>query len=355
MADSEWSELLKKSWRSASDLANFTLTEGERAFFAQGGEEDRLQFLVNPYYASLAEDTPEDPIRRQFIPLVDEYTIGECELTDPLGETSFSPVPRLIHRYRDRVLLLVTDSCAMYCRHCFRRSFAGHEGSTVSPQEMKQVAAYLAEHREVNEILLSGGDPLTCNDAKLEAILKTIREVRPHMAIRLATRIPVVLPQRITPRLVEILQKNGPLWVVTQFNHRRELTAKSEEAAARLIDRGIPVLNQSVLLRGVNDSVPALEELFQALVRLRIKPYYLFQGDLAAGTSHLRVPLEKGREIMKELRTRISGLALPVYAVDMPGGGGKIPLTEDYAVGEDEKNYYFRNIEGEEYAYPRES
>lgn len=338
-----------------SDLKGFTLTEEEKAFFSHQGKEDNLQFLVNPYYASLAEDVPDDPIRRQFLPLLSEYTILERELTDPLGEKSYSPVPRLIHRYRDRVLLLVTDSCAMYCRHCFRRSFAGHEGRIVSSGEMERIAAYLADHREVNEILLSGGDPLTCTDGRLESILKAIREVRPDMAIRLATRIPVVLPQRITPELVDILRRNGPLWVVTQFNHSREITAQSERAAARLVDGGIPVLNQSVLLRGVNDSVSALEDLFQSLVRLRIKPYYLFQGDLAAGTSHLRVPLKRGRELMKELRTRISGLALPVYAVDMPGGGGKIPLTEDYSVGEDEENYYFRNIEGQEYAYPREN
>jgi len=355
MAETEWSNILKKSFRKESDLGNFTLTERELAFFQYEGDADRLQFLVNPYYASLAKDRPDDPIRRQFIPLIDEYDVKECELTDPLGEASYSPVPRLVHRYRDRVLLLVTDTCAMYCRHCFRRSFAGHEGRTVSPGEMDQVAAYLAEHREVNEILLSGGDPLTCSDGKLESILGKIRQVRPEMVIRMATRLPVVLPQRITDELADLLHRYGPLWVVTQFNHPREITDQSRKALDRLVDRGIPVLNQSVLLRGVNDSVALLEELFQTLVRLRVKPYYLFQGDMAAGTSHLRVSLERGREIMKTLRTRISGLALPVYAVDMPGGGGKIPLTEDYAVGEDDENYYFKNIEGKVYSYPREN
>jgi len=355
MAEIEWSKLLKQSFRKERDLEDIKLTAREKAFFHYEGEADRLQFLVNPYFASLAEDRPEDPIRRQFVPLIDEYDVKECELTDPLGESSYSPVPRLVHRYRDRVLLLVTDTCAMYCRHCFRRSFAGHEGQTVSPDEMERVAAYLAEHREVNEILLSGGDPLTCSDGKLESILGKIREVRPEMLIRMATRIPAVLPQRVTGELADLLRRKGPVWVVTQFNHPREITDQSRKALDRLVDRGIPVLNQSVLLRGINDSVAVLEELFQSLVRLRVKPYYLFQGDMAAGTSHLRVPLERGREIMKTLRTRISGLALPVYAVDMPGGGGKIPLTEDYAAGEDEENYYFKNIEGKVYTYPREN
>lgn len=355
MGKSSWNDLLKQSIKEESGLKSFNLTEKEKAFFDYKGPGDKLRFLVNPYYASLAEeDNPDDPIRRQFIPLVDEYSVREYELTDPLGENQYNPLPRLVHRYKDRVLLLVTDTCAMYCRHCFRRSFAGHEGKTVTSGEIEQVASYLDQHREVNEILLSGGDPLTCSDRKIESILTSIRKVRPHMVIRLATRIPVVLPQRITPSLVEILSINGPLWVVTQFNHHREITAKSQEATALLVDKGIPVINQTVLLKGINDTVEELEVLFQSLVRLRIKPYYLFQGDLAAGTSHLRVPLKKGKELMKILRNCVSGLALPVFAVDMPDGGGKIPLTEDYSLREDKENYYFRNIEGREYSYPKE-
>ncbi len=354
MIENSWREQLKHSRKSLKDLNDFTLTETESAFFKYEGAEDKLPFMVNSYYSSLAENTPDDPIRRQFLPTIDEYTVTDCELSDPLGEKHYSPVPRLIHRYRDRVLLLTTDSCAMYCRHCFRRSFTGHDDGVVSSDELSAVCSYLEEHREVNEILLSGGDPLTCSDRKIEEILTSLRAVRPDIAIRLATRIPVVLPMRITENLIRIISDNGPVWLVTQFNHRKEISVLTEKIIASLVDNGIPVLNQSVLLKGVNDSVPALEELFQKLVRMRVKPYYLFQGDLASGTSHFRVPIERGQEIMSQLRQRISGLALPVYAVDLPGGGGKIPLTENYAIRQDEKNYYFRNIEGQEYIYPRE-
>lgn len=354
MSDNNWKNILKRSKTAINDLDDFFLTDKEKAFFEYRGEESKLQFMVNPYYASLAGDNINDPIRRQFLPTVDEYTVKDYELTDPLGEMTYSPFPRLIHRYRDRVVLLVTDSCAMYCRHCFRRSFTGHNSGVVSTGELKNISLYLKEHKEVNEILLSGGDPLTCSDTKIEEVLRAVRSVRPEMVIRLATRMPVVLPQRFTENLINILKHEGPLWVVTQFNHANELTEESKTAISSLVDQGIPLLNQSVLLKGVNDNVQSLQDLFQALVRLRVKPYYLFQGDLAAGTSHFRVSISKGWEIMRELRLRISGLAIPVYAVDMPGGGGKIPLTTDYAVGEDDKNYYFKNIEGKEYSYPRE-
>lgn len=354
MSENTWKHLLKSSKTSKIDLGSLTLTEKENAFFDYTGREDRLMFMVNSYYASLAEDKENDPIRRQFVPSIDEYTIKDYELIDPLGEKQYTPVPRLIHRYKDRVLMLVTDACAMYCRHCFRRSFAGHKAGIVSTEELKNISAYLKEHSEVNEILLSGGDPLTCSDSKIEEILTAVRKVRPHMVIRMASRIPVVLPQRITGNLVRILSENGPLWLVTQFNHKRELTEQSISGINTLVDSGIPLLNQSVLLKGVNDSVESLRDLFQALVRLRVKPYYLFQGDLAAGTSHFRVSITRGRELMSELRRNISGLAIPVYAVDMPAGGGKIPLTENYATGEDDTHYYFKNIEGKQFSYPRE-
>lgn len=354
MSEKNWQILLKEALKSKDDLINFNLTESEEAFFSYRGKGDKLKFMVNSYYASLAGEDESDPLRRQFIPTDKEYRIKEYELIDPLGENEYSPLPRLIHRYRDRVLLLVTDACATYCRHCFRRSFSGHDAGVISSDELKAVSEYLAEHGEVNEILLSGGDPLTCSDRKIEEILHTIRSVRPEMVIRLATRIPVVLPVRITDKLVGIFAQNGPIWIVTQFNHKNELTETAAGRIGKLVDRGIPVLNQSVLLKGVNDNVRALEELFQTLVRLRIKPYYLFQGDLAAGTSHFRVSIEEGWKLMSKLRVRISGLALPVYAVDMPGGGGKIPLTGNFSVGEDEKKYYFRNIEGKEYSYPKE-
>jgi len=339
---------------SVNDLKNLTLSERESAFFEYAGEDDKLKFKVNQYYFSLAGDHLDDPIRRQFMPTIDEFSVKSYELTDPLGEVQYSPVPRLVHRYRDRVLMLVTDTCAMYCRHCFRRSFTGHDAGVISSEELSSIVSYLAEHKEVNEILLSGGDPLTCSDRKIKEILQAIRSARPEMVIRLASRIPAVQPSRITDELVNILKDTGPLWLVTQFNHKREFSPEAIGGIGKIVDSGIPMLNQSVLLKGVNDSVETLEDLCQSLVRLRIKPYYLFQGDLASGTSHFRVPLEKGYKLMSELRQRISGLALPVYAVDMPGGGGKIPLTENFSLGKDETHYYFKNIEGKEYSYPRE-
>jgi len=355
MSEKEWQSLLKNALKHREGLKDFTLTEKENAFFSGGSDQVKLKFMVNSYYASLAENRDNDPIRRQFLPTSDEYSILSYELSDPLDEKNHSPLPRLVHRYRDRVLLLVTDSCAMYCRHCFRRSFTSHDAGVISTEELDAVVRYLAEHKEVNEILLSGGDPLTCNNSKIKQILGSIRSVRPDLAIRLATRIPVVLPMRVTDELINILSDNGPIWIVTQFNHQNELSPDAVKTISKLVDRGIPILNQSVLLKGVNDSVSDLQQLFQALVRLRVKPYYLFQGDLAGGTSHFRVSIDRGRELMKELRLRISGLALPVYAVDLPGGGGKIPLTENYAIGEDESCYYFKNIEGMEYTYPRET
>ncbi|MCP4180110.1 MAG: KamA family radical SAM protein [bacterium] len=354
MSKDSWKQILGCSIKSVKQLRDFSLTEEEKAFFDYTGDHDKLGFLVNSYYASLAEDKINDPVRRQFIPSVEEYTSKEYELGDPLGEGTYSPLPRLIHRYKDRVLLLVTDQCAMFCRHCFRRSFTGHDAGIISRDEMGRICDYLKINREINEILLSGGDPLTCSDGKIGEIIQSIRDVRPDMVIRLATRIPVVLPQRITDKLADILGNGAPIWIVTQFNHENEITKEAVSAIDKLVDKGIPILNQSVLLKGVNDNIDSLQSLFQKLVRLRVKPYYLFQGDLASGTSHFRVPLSRGRELMRELRVRISGLALPVYAVDMPDGGGKIPLTENYGISEDDNWYYFNNIEGDKYRYPKE-
>lgn len=349
----EWKRQIQGRLKSRDDLEErFDLTKDEQDFFS--GKNQGLELGITPYYFNLIGDVPDDPVRLQCIPRVQERTILPYEIADPLCEKGYSPVPRLIHRYRDRALLLVTGFCSVYCRHCFRRYFTGNREKPVSIEETQAAAAYLARHVEIKELLLSGGDPLTLDDSPLEKLLQVLREARQDLVFRVATRIPVVLPQRITPELVELLASYKPLWLVTQYNHPVELTEQSLKTLNSLIDAGVPVLNQTVLLKGVNDRVEILEELFHRLVDARVKPYYLFQGDLASGTSHFRVPLKQGIEIIKELRSRMSGLSLPVYAVDLPDGGGKVPLTESYLIREEEGWLIFRSIEGEIYKYPVE-
>ena len=283
---------------------------------------------TTPYFESLAGDTPSDPIRMQFEPAAAEERILEYEADDPLNETRYTPVPRLIHRYRNRALLLTTASCAVHCRYCFRRHFAGSGVNHLSAAELSAAVSYLAEHREIEELLLSGGDPFTMTDSRIDALLAVVREARPDVVIRICTRVPGVLPGRITDELVDMLAAHGKIWTVAQFNHPAELTDESTAAIGKLIDHGIPVVSQTVLLRAINDDPEVLATLFQGLVSMRVKPYYLFQADLARGTSHFRVPLDRGLEIVGKLRGRVSSLAMPVYAVDIPGGGGKITLDD---------------------------
>lgn len=326
------------------------LEEEEKAWFRAGG--GGLPLLINPYYLALAARS--EGIRRQAVPREAENRVLPVESGDPLDEASHSPLPRLIHRYRNRVALLVTDRCAMHCRHCFRRSFTGTGGRVVSAPEIEGAAAYLKEHPEVEEVLLTGGDPLTLEDSRLLDLIRSLRAAREGLIIRLATRMPAVLPERITPELAAALGEEFPLWVVTQFNHPDELTPQSRSALDLLRRRGLPLVNQTVLLKGVNDEADLLARLCEGLLAQGVKPYYLFQGDLAAGTSHFRCNLEKGWEIMRALRLRVSGLAMPAYAVDLPGGGGKIPLGEHYLIGKGPEGFRFRNPEGLERVYPDE-
>lgn len=323
-------------------------------------ERTRLPFGVSRYYQSLAEteDPATDPIAAQYIPREEEKHVLEYESPDPISDGEFSVAPRLIHHYHDRVLLLVNDRCATYCRHCFRRHFTGSSTGRITDEELAGAAAYLAEHREVEEVLLSGGDPLMLPDEELGRIIRILRDaaVDRELMIRLGTRMPVVLPSRITAALCDTLVRasGGRIWLVTHINHPRELSAEFRAAAEKLISSGIPVLNQAVLLKGVNDDADTLEQLFRGLIKLRVKPYYLFQGDLAAGTSHFRTSIEKGLELMDAIRGRLSGIAMPTYAVDLPGGGGKIPLTRASIADMDEGWYYLKGPAGKTYRYPRE-
>ena len=316
----------------------------------------RLPQGVSRFYAGLAEseDPERDPIAAQYVPRAAESRVLPWESADPLDERRFQVAPRLVHRYRDRVLLLANDRCAVYCRHCFRRHFTGHGGGRIRDSELDEVCRYVAAHPEVREVLVSGGDPLMLSDAELAQILDRLLDTRPELILRVCTRVPVVLPSRVTDALADLLGRRGTVWVVTHANHPRELTPELTEAVRRLLARGVPVVNQAVLLRGINDSVDTLEALFSGLLRARIKPYYLFQGDLASGTSHFRVPIERGLELMRELRGRLSGLAMPVYAVDLPGGGGKVPI-ESSLIRFEADACVLRAADGAELRYPREA
>jgi lysine 2,3-aminomutase len=271
---------------------------------------------------------------------------GIADMQDPLNEVADSPVPGLTHRYPDRVLFLITDQCSMYCRHCTRRRFAGQHDSGMAWEYIEQGIEYIKNTPAVRDVLLSGGDALLMADHKLEEIIKRLREI-PHVdVIRLGTRTPVVMPQRITDDLVNMLKKYHPIWLNTHFNHPREITPEAAEACMKLVDGGIPVGNQTVLLRGVNDNPQIMKELMLGLVRIRVRPYYIYQCDLSMGIEHFRTKVSKGLEIMEALRGHISGYAVPTYVVDVPGGGGKTPVMPQYLISMSPTKVVLRNYEG---------
>lgn len=316
----------------------------------------RLPFGVTRYYAGLAasEDPHLDPIAAQYVPRPEELVTLPWESPDPIGDSRWMVVERLVHHYPDRVLLLACDRCAVYCRHCFRRHFTGNGGGRVSDAQLEEICAWLARTPAVKEVLISGGDPLMLSDQDLARIIARLKAVDPSYVIRICTRMPVVLPARVTDSLARTLEQWDSIWMVIQTNHPREITADFRAAIRRLLGAGVPVLNQAVLLRGVNDDADTLEALFRGLVRAGVKPYYLFQGDLAAGTARFRVSIEKGLELMATLRSRLSGMALPTYAVDLPGGAGKVPV-ESSLVRIEETAYVLRAGDGSEHRYPRET
>ncbi len=329
------------------------LSVKERELIEQGV---RPPFRVTRHWAALLSGQTDDPLRLQVVPQAVEQTREEAESSDPLGEDSHSPLPRLVRRYTDRALVVVTGECALYCRHCFRRRISGKEFGPISREEINRIACWLQEHREVKELLLSGGDPLTLSDRQLKFLMDSFRQARPDIVLRLATRMPLVEPRRVSAALARMLGEQKPLWVVVQVNHPRELSSLSLRAFSRLQRQGLPILNQSVLLRGINDNIDVLEELSRALVAAGIKPYYLFQGDLASGTAHFRLPLEEARSLADQLRQRVSGLAMPNFSVDLPGGGGKVPLSRNYVLGKQGRVWHLKTPDGREgfYADPPE-
>lgn len=313
-----------------------------------------IRMAITPYYLSLIDTTDSfDPIRKQAIPTAKELNLTIGDLADPLCEEADSPVPGLTHRYPDRVLLLVTDRCATYCRHCSRRRFAGQTDSTLPMEQIEHATAYIAEHPQIRDVLISGGDPLIMGDGALEEILRRIRAIPTVEIIRIGTRAPVVIPQRITPELTAMLKKYNPLWVNTQFNHPREITTESAAACAMIADAGLPLSNQSVLLAGVNDCPHVMRELVQKLLVNRVRPYYLYQCDMSLGLEHFRTPVSKGIEIIESLRGHTSGLAVPTFVVDAPGGGGKIPVMPNYLISQSPQSVVLRNYEGNVYTYPQ--
>ena len=289
---------------------------------------------------------PHDPVRLQAIPTAKELYQSPADLLDPLHEDEDSPAPGLTHRYPDRCLLLITDQCSMYCRHCTRRRFAGQHDAGLPVDQVDQAIEYIRNTPQVRDVLLSGGDALLVSDERLEYIIAKLREI-PHVEIvRIGSRTPVVLPQRITPELCNMLKKYHPIWLNTHFNHPNEITPESAAACARLADAGVPLGNQSVLLAGINDCVYTMKKLVNELVKIRVRPYYIYQCDLSMGLEHFRTPVSKGIEIIEGLRGHTSGFCVPTFVVDAPGGGGKTPVMPQYVISQSPKKVILRNYEG---------
>jgi lysine 2,3-aminomutase len=313
----------------------------------------KLPLGITPYYASLlSADDPEQPLRRTMVPTVNEFLRMDGESDDPLGEESQSPVPGLVHRYPDRVLLLLLDFCSAYCRYCTRSRMVGHGAIHAGRARLEKAIEYIRKTPSVRDVILSGGDPLTLSDDRLEWVLVRLRQI-PHVEIiRIGTKVPAVLPQRITPKLVRMIRRYHPLWMSLHFTHPEECTPEAERACNMLADAGIPLGSQTVLLKGINDSVHTMKELVQHLLRMRVRPYYLYQCDPISGSGHFRTPVEKGLEIMRGLRGFTSGYAVPTYVVDSPGGGGKIPLMPEYVAGHTREEWVLTNYENRIFRYP---
>ena len=348
-----WRWQLKHRITSADQLQRLMPTLTPEEFAGAKLANTKLALAITPYFFNLIDPADEYcPIRQQVIPRIEETQTAAWEMSDPCGEDSHSPVPGLVHRYPDRVLFLVTDRCAAYCRYCTRsRLVSNATGYDFHPEFDKQIA-YIAAHPEIRDVLLSGGDPLLLGDEKLEGLLSRLRAI-PHIEfLRIGSRIPTFLPQRITPELCAILKKFHPLFLSIHSNHPRELTTEVRDALGRLADAGIPLGNQSVLLKHVNDSAAVMKAHVQKLLMCRVKPYYLYQCDLISGSAHLRVSVRQGLEIMQQLRGHTSGYAVPQYVIDAPGGGGKVPVNPEYVLSHNADRVVIRNFEGRVFEYP---
>jgi lysine 2,3-aminomutase len=327
------------------------LSDDEREALVKG--ESMLPVGITPYYMSLLDrENPLQPLRRTVIPVTGEFLRTPGEADDPLGEDGHSPTPGLVHRYPDRVLLLALDFCSTYCRYCTRSRVVGHGEIMPSEQRLEKAFEYIRQTPAIRDVLISGGDPLALSEDKLDWILGNLRAI-PHLEfIRIGTKMPAVLPQRITPALIKVLRKYHPLWMSVHFLHPDECTPEANVACSRLADAGIPLGSQTVLLKGVNDEVQVMKDLCHRLLMMRVRPYYIYQCDPISGSAHFRTSVSKGLEIIEGLRGHTTGYAVPTYVIDAPGGGGKIPLQPNYIVGRDGDDLLLRNYEGQVYRYP---
>ena len=342
----DWKWQVKNRIETLEDLKKYiSLTKEEEEGVANALKT--LRMAITPYYLCLIDvNNPNDPVRRQAIPTGAELHQADADLLDPLHEDEDSPAPGLTHRYPDRVLFLITDMCSMYCRHCTRRRFAGQNDCESTQDRIDKCIEYIAKTPQVRDVLLSGGDALMVNDKMLESIIQRLRAI-PHVEIiRIGSRTPVVCPMRITDDLVNMLKKYHPIWLNTHFNHPNECTSEAKAACERLANAGVPLGNQSVLLRGVNDDVRVFKKLVHELVKMRVRPYYIYQCDLSMGLEHFRTPVSKGIEIIENLRGHTSGYAVPTFVVDAPGGGGKTPVMPQYVVSQSPNRVVLRNFEG---------
>jgi lysine 2,3-aminomutase len=356
VSDADWNDWrwqLKNRITTLQQLQRLMPTLTPEEYAGTMLSNTKLALAITPYFFNLIDPADENcPIRWQVIPRLEETQTASWEMSDPCGEDSHSPVPGLVHRYPDRVLFLVTDRCASYCRYCTRsRLVSNAAGYDFHPQFDRQIE-YIRQHPEVRDVLLSGGDPLLLSDERLDNLLARLRAI-PHVEfLRIGTRIPIFLPQRITPDLCDLLKKYHPLFISIHSNHPRELTTEVRDALGRLAGAGVPLGNQSVLLRHVNDDPLTMRALVQKLLLCRVKPYYLYQCDLISGSAHLRAPVRTGLEIMESLRGHTTGYAVPQYVIDAPGGGGKVPINPDYIVSRTRDRVLIRNFEGKLFEYP---
>ena len=347
----DWKWQLRNAFTSIEDLKKI-MNLSEKEIIALNNLKGRLPLRITPYFASLIYDTkPSHPLRRNVVPVIEELLETSSEKSDPLHEKSFSPVRGIVHRYPDRVLFTVTQVCSNYCRYCTRSHTVG-KLDRLGKQDYEKAFAYISSHKEVRDVLISGGDPLTLSDETLDYILSNIRRIEHVEIIRIGTRIPVVLPQRITDGLINVLRKYHPLYISLHFSHPLEITEECAKACNKLADNGFPLGSQTVLLKGINDNVPTMKELMHKLLKIRVRPYYLYQCDLIPGSGHFRTTVKKGLEIMKGLRGFTSGYAVPTFVIDAPGGGGKIPLIPNYVVEHNDDHIVLRNYKGVLCEYP---
>jgi lysine 2,3-aminomutase len=347
----DWRWQLRNRITKAEQL-KLLLNLNEEEVAAIDASKGKMATAITPYFVTLMSRTdPNCPIRRQALPTLEEFHVSPHDLLDPCAEDENSPVHSLVHRYPDRVLLLVTDKCAVYCRYCTRRRMVGSSENCIKEEELDAAIAYIQATKKIRDVLISGGDPLLLEDDHLERILSKLRKV-PHVEmVRIGTRVPVTCPQRITPALTNMLKKYHPLWMSIHFSHPKEITKEVRRSCGLLADSGIPLGSQTVLLRGINDKPSIMKRLMHELLRIRVRPYYIYQCDLAMGTEHFRTPIAVGMNIIEKLRGHTTGYAVPSFVIDAPGGGGKIPVGPTYLISQDKGKMVLRNYQGKVFEY----